>query len=114
MMDIIEETARMILRGNPGVVVRHLLLRDVLMYDPSSLELKKARADLESSLCLQELEQEQHADGGWGAFHSRSTLSRQKVASTEVAVERGRALGLDASHPLLKRAGAYILDILDG
>jgi len=77
-------------------------------------ELKWAKGRLGLSLCVQELEGEQWEDGGWGAFHSRSTRLKQKIASTEVGVERALALGLDRSHPVLEKASAYIIDIMEG
>jgi hypothetical protein len=61
-----------------------------------------------------ELAAEQHADGSWGAFHSGSTNTNQKIPSTEVGVARARALGLDATHPILQNARAYIVSMMKG
>ncbi len=114
MISIVEDTAIRIMEHNPDSVVRYRLLRDVLRLAPESPELKKAKDDLKRSRCVQDLADEQWADGGWGAFHSRSSRLKQKVASTEVGVERALALGLDASDPVLCQASAYILDIMQG
>jgi hypothetical protein len=114
MIRIIEDTATRILDRNPDVVVRYRLLRDVLKLSPESPELQKARDELGQSQCIQQLANEQRADGGWGAFHSRSTRLKQKIASTEVGVERALALGLDASHPILHKASTYILNTMQG
>ena len=112
MIDIIEETAAMILEQDPDIVVRYRLIRDVFREGADSSELQEAKSKLKDSQCIQELEQEQREDGGWGAFHSRSTRMKQKIPSTEVGVERALSLGLDASHSILQRTSAYILGIM--
>ncbi|MHB0988407.1 MAG: hypothetical protein ACYC3P_07070 [Bellilinea sp.] len=114
MIDVIEETATKILDLTSGAVVRYRLLRDVLRKAPDCPEIQQARENLKYSRCIQELEKEQRADGGWGVFHSRSTLLKQKIPSTEVGVERALSLGLDASHPILQKASAYVLGIMQG
>jgi len=95
-------------------VVRYRLLRDVLRRSAGDPELQQAKAGLDDSRCVQELAREQWEDGGWGAFHSRSTRLAQRIPSTEVGVERGLTLGLDASHPMLWKAARYIIGILVG
>jgi len=114
LIKIIEDTATRVLHQNPGPIVRYRLLRDVLRKAPHDPELIQAKEALKDSHWVQELAGEQWQDGGWGAFHSRSTRLKQKIPSTEVGVERALALGLDATHPILSRAAAYILDILQG
>ena len=114
MIDIIEETALKILEQAPGVVVRYRLLLDVLKKPPDCPEVQQAKENLKHSKCIQELAKEQRAEGGWGAFHSRSTLLKQTIPSTEVGVERALSLGLDASHPILHKASVYILGIMQG
>jgi hypothetical protein len=114
MIDNIETTATKILDQAPGVVVRYRLLWDVLKRGADCPELRQAKDDLQHSLHIQELNREQWKDGGWGAFHSRSTRLKQKIPSTEVGVERALSLGLDASHPILQKASAYIVGIMQG
>ena len=114
MLSTIEATATQILEQTPGVVVRYRLLRDVLRIAPDAPELRRAKDALKHSQCIQELADEQWADGGWGAFHSRSTRLKQKIPSTEVGVERALSLGLGASHPILKKASAYLFGIMRG
>jgi len=114
MIGVIEQTAARILERSPGAVVRYRLLRDVLKIAGDRPELQRARDDLKHSRCIRELGREQREDGGRGAFHSRSTLARQKIPSTEVGVERALSLGLDAAHPILRKASAYLRDILQG
>ena len=114
MITALEETATLIVKQNPGAVVRVLLLRDVLHKPPDDTELQQVLGGLQYSRCVQELASEQWADGGWGAFHSRSTRRKQNIPSTEVGVERALALGLEASHPILDKATSYILEIMQG
>ena len=114
MIEVIEKTALKILEQAPGVIVRYRLLHDVLKKASDCPEVQQAKDNLKHSRCIQELEKEQRADGGWGAFHSRSTLLKQKIPSTEVGVERAISLGLDVSHPILQKASAYILGIMQG
>lgn len=110
----LEELASRILAQEPEEVVRYRLLRDVLRKPAGDLELAQAKEGLDKSRCVQELADEQWADGGWGAFHSRSTRLKQKIPSTEVGVERALALGLDASRPILRQAAEYIVGIMGG
>jgi len=110
----LEDAAGRILQQEPDPVVRHLLLRDVLRRRPNCAELVLAREALDGALAVRRLRAEQKPDGGWGGFHSRSELPRRMIASTEVGVERAVALGLDQSHPILRKASRYIIDIMEG
>ena len=112
--DGIETIAARLLEQEPGPVVRCRLLRDVLRRPANDTELEQAKANLVQSRRVHELADEQWKDGGWGAFHSRSTKVKQKIASTEVGVERALALGLDATHPILHKATQYLLAIMQG
>jgi hypothetical protein len=111
---ITEETALRVLEEGPGEIVRYRLLRDVLRRPDDDPELRWAKGMLDRSRCVQELAGEQREGGGWGPFHSRSTRLSQKISTTEVGVERALALGLDRSHPVLEKAAAYIIDIMEG
>ena len=104
--------ARAMLAENPDPVVRHRLLRDVLLLDPSDPQLVDARQALDTNPHVQVLATEQRADGGWGPFHSHSTRLKQRMLSTEYAAARALALGLDASHYVLARAVGYLERLL--
>ncbi len=103
-----------ILRGKPDPAVRVRLLRDVLGVAAGDERLRAARAALADSVHLQLLRSEQHADGSWGRLHSRDTSSPQSISTTEWAVERALALGLDARHPLLVAASEHLAAIVAG
>jgi len=110
----LEAIASRVLAENPGEVVRLRLLRDVLHLNPSDPAYIKAREGLNKSQQVLELAGEQRDDGSWGPFHSRNSRSKQKIVTTEVGVERAKALGLDAAHPTLDKAASYILNVMEG
>jgi hypothetical protein len=60
-----------------------------------------------------ELKSEQREDGSWGRFHS-AMKSKGKTVTTEAAVERGLALGLEASDPIFQAAVNYLSRLLTG
>jgi hypothetical protein len=107
----IKEKAHQILAQSPDAVVHFRLCRDVLKQSSNATELRNAKRILKDSKNVQELTNEQWENGGWGAFHSRSTKLKQKIPSTEIGVERALVLGLDASHLVLEKAAKYILNI---
>jgi hypothetical protein len=106
--------AERLLAMEPSTPARARLLRDLLSFSADDPRLGATMADLEKSQQVRTLLREQRGDGGWGAFHSRSTTARQKTASTEVAVERALSLGLNDSHPALQQTKRYLLGILQG
>jgi len=76
--------------------------------------MAQARRDLATSRHVKELEQGQWPDGSWGRLHSQDTRARQTLPTTEAGVERALALGLDADHPILQKATAYLVSLLEG
>jgi hypothetical protein len=109
----IEETAHQILQDAPDPIIRLRLLRDVIKTLPDSNILNIARQEMLTSRWVAELRNEQKEDGGWGRFHS-AMKAKGKVATTEAAVERGLALGLEASDPTFQAAIEYLSRLLGG
>jgi len=109
----IEGTAKQILQEAPDSTVRFRLLRDVIKALPDSNILNIARKEMLNSRWVVELRNEQREDGGWGRFHSAMKI-KGKVATTEAAVERGLALGLEASDPTFQVAVKYLSRLLEG
>lgn len=107
----IESRAGILLEMNPSPVVQFRLRRDVLHVFADNGRRRFESSLIEQSKQVQYLLDEQREDGGWGVFHSRSRKSRQKIASTEVGVERAINLGLPQDHPSLMRVKEYILSI---
>ena len=113
-LDIIKEVAEEILASDPDPVPRFRVLRDILRRPIDSAEIIQAKMNLSKTRWVKKLESEQWSDGSWGRFHTMDTKAKQKIATTEDGVNRALALGLDASHPILRKAAAYITCILNG
>ncbi|MEM2118292.1 MAG: hypothetical protein QW386_04670 [Candidatus Bathyarchaeia archaeon] len=109
----VEEAARNILLENPDAVVRFRLLRNVLKLSPSNSKLISAKQEMLQSRWVLELKKEQKEDGSWGRFHS-ATKTKGKILTTEAAVERGLALGLEASDHIFQATINYLSHLLDG
>jgi hypothetical protein len=108
----ISEIVARILAADPDSVVCLRLQKDVLHIPVSKLISVKKRLD--SNPWVKQLAKEQHPDGGWGRFHTRDSQSTQKIITTEFGVDRGLALGLDASHPIFGRVVDYLAQLLRG
>ncbi len=105
--------ARGILENHRDPVIRHILLKE-LVVSATRNERDEAYKAIDESINVIRLANEQLDDGGWGPFHSRSAKLKQAIPSTEVGVERAISLGLDSRHPILKNACDYIVEILEG
>jgi hypothetical protein len=103
-----------ILRGKPDPAVRVRLLRDVLRVGRDDERLRAAETLLDDSGHVAGLRNEQRADGSWGRLHSRDTSRARPIPTTEWAVERASALGLDVRHPMLAAVRDYLAAVLDG
>lgn len=108
----IERYATKLLEMQPSPVAHRLLLGGVFKVSPDQAYMRSLAKLVEESRQVQRLTDEQREDGDWGAFHSRNMAAKQKIASTEAAVERAVNLGLGVEHPVLVRAKEYILSIL--
>ena len=109
----IEAAAESILATSTDASTRVRLLRDVLRVDTNDRELRAARRELNRDPRVLQLASEQRLDGSWGRFHSRDTRSSQKIPTTEAAVARALELGLEPTHPILRRAQRYIVAVLN-
>ncbi len=102
-----------ILALDPAPAVRVRLLRDVLGVSAQDAAFAEAYRQLEGSRWVRRLAGEQLKDGSWGRLHSVDTKNKQSIGTTEVGVERALALGLEAAHPILRRAQGYLLGVLE-
>jgi hypothetical protein len=109
----IEETAYHILQEDSNPVVRFRLLRDVLKVSSDTDTLANARRQMLKSRWILELQNGQREDGSWGRFHP-ATKAKGKIVTTEAAVERGLALGLEASDPVFCASINYLSRLLEG
>ncbi len=110
----IETLAQRLLEGRPNPVVRYRILRDVLRVPGSSTDLKAAKARMLAHPWAAELASGQHADGTWGRFHSMDSTLKSRFPTTETAIRRALALGLDKDTPPLKKAAGFMEKVLDG
>ncbi len=103
-----------LLSTHPDPVVKYLLTRDVLRRDPSSPEMRQLKAAAHTSRWVKQLEDSQLPDGSWGRFHSQDTKVKTVFRTTEQAIQRALALGLEPGDPILQRVREYILQALAG
>jgi hypothetical protein len=110
----IESLGRRLLEGQPNAIIRYRLLRDVLRLSPGSTDLVTARSQMLSHPCVKELASEQHPDGTWGRFHSMDSTVKAHFPTSEIAIHRALALGLDKDTPVLARAVEFMQKVLEG
>jgi hypothetical protein len=99
---------------NPDPIPRYLLLRDVLQLKADDPKLSEAKMAASKSKWVNELMLSQHENGSWGRFHTEDTKLKQKFRTTEIAVRRCAAIGLDMACPFVNRSIKYMEDVLDG
>jgi hypothetical protein len=110
----IREIGERLQSDDPDPVVRFRLLRDVLGVGTDDPAYRSARRSLDRSRWVRQLAEEQHADGSWGRFHSGDASIRRAVPTTEFAVARGLAVGLDSRHRVFRKTVRYLLELLAG
>jgi GNAT superfamily N-acetyltransferase len=110
----VEGLAWRLLERSPNAVPRFRLLRDVLCLPPGDPELEEARRILHAHAWVEALADEQLPDGSWGRFHSMNSRLKRRFPTSETAISRALALGLEKNHPLLKSAANYMLRVLQG
>jgi hypothetical protein len=110
----VESLGRAILKLQPNAIVRLRLLRDVLRQPAESNALENTQRAVASHPWVKELVREQHTDGTWGRFHSMDSTIKTRFPTTEIAVRRALALGLNQDTPILKRAVDFMQSVLEG
>jgi len=113
-LEDILQAARELLAAHPGIVVRWRLLRQVLRLHPEDPGLVEAKRALKSDSWVQQLERSQLADGSWGRFHTQDTKLKTVFRTTEQAIDRAFALGLEPTESPLTGVRQYILNVLRG
>ncbi|MCX6094689.1 MAG: hypothetical protein NTY63_07725, partial [Candidatus Bipolaricaulota bacterium] len=103
-----------VLRREPDPPVRVRLLRDVLDAPSDDPRRRSAGDSLKDSPHVRLLMAEQRDDGSWGRLHSRDTHAAAAVPTTEWAVERAVALGVDRDHPMLRSAADHLAAVVTG
>jgi len=95
-------------------VPRYRILRDVLKLSPENPHCVEAGDRLAQNGWVRELQYAQHPDGTWGRFHSRDSSLKARFPTTEIAISRALALGLDKDSDILEKAVGIMLAVLQG
>jgi hypothetical protein len=110
----LESLAIDLLEDQPNAIVRHRLLRDVLRQPYGSPDLEAARLQVSAHPWVKELAREQISDGSWGRFHSMDSSRKNRFPTSEFAIRRALALGLEKESPPLSRAVNFMRSVLHG
>ncbi len=114
MPDLVFNTAIRLLEGPIDPIPRYRLLRDILQWPDSHPDLQQAYELAMQSRTVSELCQSQLPDGSWGRFYTRNKQVKNACKTTETALIRAFALGMDRNHPNLQKAIMYLESILTG
>jgi sirohydrochlorin ferrochelatase len=112
--DRYEQAGGLLLARATNAVVRVRLLRDVLGRPPDDPQLGAARSELLRHPHVAALARDQLPDGSWGRFHSRDSSRSSRLPTSEIAIRRALALGLDRHDSLLANAVTYMAAVLEG
>ncbi len=113
-LDEILQIARGILDANPDGVVAYRLYQEVLRFPPDDPQLAGAKNAAVKNKWVHQLSDSQLPDGSWGRFHSQDTKKKALFRTTEEAIDRAFALGLEPGDGLLLCTRQYILKVLHG
>jgi hypothetical protein len=113
-LEDIYSSARNILEQAPMGIITHRLLREVIRVPSDDLDLVLAKKAAAESKWIRQLEGAQLPNGSWGRFHSQDTQVKTAFRTTEEAIDRAFALGLEQNSQMLTQVRQYILDVLHG
>jgi hypothetical protein len=113
-LESLQHCAQAIFSLQPGSIVTWRLLRHVLRLPADHTRLANARAALSANHWVQQLIAAQLPDGSFGRFHSQDTKQKTIFRTSEQAIDRAFALGLEPNHPVLARIRSYIQQALQG
>ena len=108
------QAGRDLLTTNPEPIVAYRLLREVLRVPSGSSELAGVKKVALQGKWVHQLEASQLPDGSWGRFHSQDTKQKTVFRTTEEAIDRAFALGLEPGEGVLKQTSLYCMKVLDG
>lgn len=108
------QSTEMLLAARPDAVAAYRLQRDVLRLDETAPEMQRLRAAARQSGWVRQVEATQLEDGSWGRFHTQDSRIKPVFRTSEEALHRALALGLDIHDEVLQRAEAYILRVMNG
>jgi hypothetical protein len=103
-----------ILDLDPDPAPRYLVLRDLWHCAPGEASLRAAQNNLSESRWIIALAGAQQPDGTWGRFHTQDTRVKRLFPTSEYAIRRALALGLDQHSPVLQKVSGFIQAHLQG
>lgn len=106
--DQITKTAEELLHLHPQPVPHFRLLRDVLQAPTNSAGYRAAQESVSRHPHVLELYETQEENGTWGRFHTQDSAIKKRFVTSECAIERALALGLDLESPLLRRTVGFL------
>jgi hypothetical protein len=86
----------------------------VLHLPPGSADLEIARLEMLSHPGVEVLLRERRPNGTWGRFHSRDSSLKSRFPTSEIAIRRDLALGLEKDNPVLEQAVKFLQKVLEG
>ncbi len=116
MHDDVIELAHRMLDFDPDPVPRFRILRDILHVREDDLDYQTCRSQVIDTPFVSDLSRHQLDDGSWGRFHTQDTKvkPRPRFPTTEAAIMRAIALGLDRSSPMLKHTISFLESHING
>ncbi|HEX2946744.1 MAG TPA: hypothetical protein VHT96_12395 [Clostridia bacterium] len=113
-MDDISGIAQDLINRNLKPIQAYIVLKDILKVPKSDSLLADAEQKVLQCRWVKELEESQEPDGTWGRFHTMDSRAKRKFPTTEQAVRRALALGLDENSDILKKAALYMSAVIKG
>lgn len=113
-MNDVSGIAQELLNRGLEPVQAYIILKDILEVPKSDNLLMDTEEKVLSGRWVKELEEAQEPDGTWGRFHSMDSGVKRKFPTTEHAVRRALALGLDENSNILDKAAAYMSAVIKG
>lgn len=110
----LQQSVETLMQADPDAIVVYRLWQEVLRLPGDDPALQIFRQLALRGEWVRELEQAQLPDGSWGRFHSQDSRAKMDFHTSEEAIQRALALGLDINSPVLERARQYILGALAG
>jgi hypothetical protein len=113
-LEQVQGMAERILASTPDVIVAYRLLHEVLRLPPGDRELQRVKRATLNSKWVHQLEAAQNPEGSFGRFHTQDTKVKAVFRTTEEAIDRSLALGLDVGDGVVAKVRDYIEDVLKG
>jgi hypothetical protein len=101
-----------LLSMNPDPVPHYRVLKDIHNVSPDDSGYTAAKLAAGRSKWVELLREEQHPDGSWGRFHTEATKRKQRIHTTQFAINRGIELGIIRRDSPMIAAIHYMEDVL--